>query len=93
MTIDIIAVKYPTAQDIKQNKDVPPVKHETEHENIKQRIQKLLFEDKYNYLLINVPSGIGMTEGVYLIDVIFEKNKSYNSRLCNHHPYSYLLKI
>lgn len=80
--IKLLAIKYPTVIDLDISRTIVPVKHESDKNNIQSLIKKLLFEERYNYLLIRLGDKLFICEPVSL------KTDVYSNRLISYHPAS-----
>jgi hypothetical protein len=77
----IAAVKYHTTIDRNLNKPVKPDVYTIDSKEIKPAIQKLLFEDSYNYLLIRLDKQL------YICEPVSREKKLYSNRTVSYHPY------
>ena len=80
--IKLLAFKYPTVIDVDTKRKVKPIIFGTNAQNIQELIKKLLFEDKFNYLLI------GLDNKLYICEVVDSKKKLYSRREVSYHPYA-----
>ena len=78
--IKILAFKYPTVVDVDTQRKIEPISFETTIENIQQSIRELLFEKKFNYLLINLENKL------YICEVVDVKKNLYSHRTIEYHP-------
>lgn len=78
--IKILAYKYPTSADVAMQRTVKPAPYSVLQQNVKESIKKLLFVDKYNYLLI------GLDGKLYICEVVDNKTHDYSRREIFYHP-------
>lgn len=79
--IKLLAFKYPTVIDVDTQRKIKPIHFSTNTQNIQELIKKLLFENKFNYLLI------GLDNKLYICECVDSKNKLYSRREIFYHPY------
>jgi hypothetical protein len=85
--IKILAYKYPSSADVVMQRTIEPMHYSVLQENIQNTIKKLLFEDKYNYLLI------GLVSKMFICESVNDKAQVYSSREVKYHPHeSWILK-
>ena len=80
--IKILAYKYPTVIDVDMKRDVKPKPYKSDAINIQNDIKKLLFTDRFNYLLI------GLGGDMFVCEVVDKKKQQYSRRKIAYHPNS-----
>lgn len=84
--IKILAYKYPTVVDVDMQRTVKPKLHKSDAINIQNDIKKLLFRDKFNYLLI------GLGNDMFVCEIADKQMQTYSRRQIAYHPHSDDLK-
>jgi len=79
--IKLLAFKYPTSADIAMQRNVKPLHFSVLKDNVQETIKKLLFVDKYHYLLI------GLNGKMFICEPTNLKTKEYGRREVGYHPY------
>ena len=78
--IKILAYKYATSADVVMQRTIKPTNYSVIQDNIQSTIKKLLFSDKYNYLLI------GITGKMFICESVDNTTQVYSSRQIFYHP-------
>ena len=78
--IKILAYKYPTSADIAMQRNVKPMHYSVLQSNVQESIKKLLFAEKYNYLLI------GLGGKLFICEAVNYKSQTYSRREIFYHP-------
>lgn len=79
--IKLLAYKYPTSADIAMQRTVKPMHFSVLKDNVQETIKKLLFVDKYHYLLI------GLNGKMFICEPVKLASKEYSRREVTYHPH------
>jgi hypothetical protein len=79
--IKLLAYKYPTSADIAMQRTAKPMHFSVLKTSVQETIKKLLFADKYNYLLIGIGGKMFICEPSNLT------KKEYTRREIEYHPH------
>lgn len=80
--IKLLAVKYPTTIDVDTQRKVRPVHYTSDAKNIQDLIKKLLFQERFNYLLIALDNKL------HICEAIDSATKQYSRRTVEYNPFA-----